>query len=248
MTGGCILGCCFSSAAEESGAAMKKVLLANDIQDLVVRKASFLGRSDITLFTAATNDELFRTHGREKADLIITRLDLPGIPSEEMFRAIRESDELRGVSTIIICKDTLLSRERCGRCMANAVFTLPVDVPRLFVKAHELLDIAPRQYYRAALAVGIQGQFKDRPLPFWTENISVTGMLIKSQEPLSRGDGIFFSFFLPDGRHVSGYGEVTRTDRSAAAHDDYRYGVKYTNVEPEAEAAIKAVVEQNRQP
>ncbi len=225
---------------------MKKVLLAKDLESLLVKRGSFLGGPDIRLFTARTNDETLTIHLQEKADLIITRLDLPGIKTEELFAAIRESAELRDVSAILICKDTLAARERCGRCMANAVFTMPVDVQLLQIKAHELLNVAPRKSYRAALAVGIQGQFRGRPQPFWTENISSSGMLIRSREPLAKGDGVFFSFFLHDGRHVSGYGEITRIQHPRPSLDAFLYGVKFTNVDSDARAAIESVIGRRR--
>lgn len=219
---------------------MKKVLLAKDIEGLFMKKSGFLGRADIKVFTAATNDEVLKVHRREKVDLIVTQIDLPGIKSEEIFRIIRESDETRDVSTIIICKDTLAHRMRCRQCRANAVFTMPVDVPLLYIKAHQFLDVAPRKSYRAALAVGIQGKFKGRPRPFWTENISGSGMLIRSEEALSKGEGIFFSFFLPDGTHISGYGEITRAERLATTRDTFLYGIRFTNIDPDVKAVIEA--------
>ena len=106
---------------------MKKVLLANGLKGLFTEKGSFLDRADIQVFTAASNEEALKIHSRERVDLIVTQLDLPGIRIEELFSAIRNDKELRKVSTIIICKDTLAHRERCKKCRANAVFTLPVD-------------------------------------------------------------------------------------------------------------------------
>ncbi len=226
---------------------MKKVLLAQDLEDLFTRNRGIFGSADSrAVFTAATNDELLAIHIREKVDLIITGLDLPGMRSEDLFGAIRENPELRAVSTIILCKDTRVYRERCGRCMANAVFTIPVDIRLLQIKAHELLHIAPRKPYRAALAVGIQGQFRDKPQPFWTENISASGMLIRSREPLAKGDAVFFSFFLHDGRHVSGYGEVTRIHPPRPSLDAFLYGVKFTNVDQDARTAIESVIGRRR--
>ncbi len=222
---------------------MKKALFANDLKSLFSGKNSFLDRTDIKIFTAATNDEVLKIHRKEKADLIVTLLDSPGIKSEELFNSIRKSDELRDVSTIIVCKDTLAHRERCKRCSANAVFTMPVDAALLHIKVQQFLNVAPRKFYRVILAVAIQGKFKDSPLPFWTENISARGMLIKSEEPLSLGDGIFFSFFLPDGTHVSGYGEIARRDRSATAPDSFLYGIKFTNIDPSSRSAIEAAVD-----
>ena len=228
---------------QQTGLTMKTILLAKEIKDLFTAKSSFLERGDILIFTAATNDELLKMHRREGADLIVTQLDMPGIRTEELFTVIRNSEELRDVSTIIICKDTLAHRERCKGCNANAVFTMPVDTDLLHIKVQQFLNVAPRKSYRAALAVAIQGRFKDRPMPFWTENISSRGMLFKSGEPLAKGDGIFFSFYLPDGTHVSGYGEIARIDKPAADPEAFLYGIKFTNVDPGVQSAIEAVVE-----
>ncbi len=222
---------------------MKKIVVAKEAINLLSEKNNYLERADIAVFPAATNDEVLRIHRQENADLIITHLDLPGVKTEELFAIIRASEGLRDVSTIILCKDTLAHRERCKRCNANAVFTMPVDETLFHLKIQQFLNVAPRKSYRAALAVAIQGSFKDKPHPFWTENISSRGMLFRSGEPLSKGDGIFFSFFLPDGTHVSGYGEIARVDKPAAEPETFLYGIKFTNIDPGVQIAIEAVVE-----
>ena len=221
---------------------MKKVLLAKDLRRLFPERGSFLDRADLKVLLAATNDEAQRICVREEVDLIVTRLDLPGMKSEDLFEFIRTSQRLRKASIIMICNDTLAHRERCKRCRANAVVTMPVDPSILHLKMQQFLNVAPRMLYRAALAVAIEGRFRDRPVPFHTENISVSGMLIKAEEPLTKGSGVFLSFFLPDGTHVSGYGEIVRVDRTEAAPDMYLYGVKYTNIDQKSMTAIESVV------
>ena len=121
---------------------------------------------------------------------------------------------------------------------------MPVDTAILTLKAHQFLNVLPRKLYRAPLAVGIQGRFKDKPHPFWTENISARGMLIRTEEPLAIGDGVFFSFFLPDGTHVSGYGEIARADQPATGA--YHYGIKFTDVSPDDSAAIETAIQKIR--
>ena len=216
----------------------KKVLVANQLEDLF-RESGVLDRSGILHLRAGSNDELLQVHSWEKADVIVTQLDMPGMPSEELFSIIRTSEELRHVSTILICRDTLASRERCKLCSANAVFTTPVDRALLQLRLQQFLNVAPRKDYRAVMAVAIQGSFRNRPLPFYTENISSSGMLIRSEEPLAEGDGIFFSFFLPDGTHISGYGEIKRAGKLPATNA-YLYGIKFTNLESGMKAAIDA--------
>jgi len=221
---------------------MKKVLLANDLKNLLIEKNSFLDRSDVKVLTTTTNAELLKIHRQEEVDLIVTQLDAPGIKSEFIFETIRQSEELRQVSTILICKDTLTHRERCKQCRPNAVFTLPVDTALLYSKMQQLLNVAPRKFYRTALAVAIQGKFKDRPMPFFTENISSSGMLIRTNEPLAKGDGIFFSFFLPNGSHITGYGEITRIVPPTPPQNGLLYGIRFTNIDEDVQSAINAAI------
>jgi CheY-like chemotaxis protein len=216
----------------------KKVLVANQLEDLF-RESGLFDRSSLVYLHAGSNEEILRIHSWEKADLIVTQLDMPGMSSEELFSLIRNSEELRHVSTILVCKDTLAQRERCKQCSANAVFTTPVDNVMLQLKVQQFLNVAQRKAYRAVMAVAIQGRFRDKPLPFYAENISSSGMLIRAQEPLAKGDGVFFSFFLPNGIHISGYGEIVRVVKFAST-DAFLYGIKFTNLDPEMKTAIEA--------
>jgi CheY-like chemotaxis protein len=220
---------------------MKKVLLAGGLKDLFSGKDSFLERADIAVHTAYTFGQMLKIHRKEGVDLIITQLNMPDMKAEEFFETLRKNEGLRQVSSVIISEDTLDHREQAKRCRANAVFTMPVDAVLLHSKVQQFLNVAPRRSYRAALAVAIQGSFKDKPRPFYTENISVKGMLIRSEEPLAKGDGIFFSFFLTDGTHASGYGEIIRTARTPGAL--YQYGIRFTNIDPSVSAAIQAAID-----
>jgi CheY-like chemotaxis protein len=226
----------------KSGADMKKILIANDLKKFLTKSSSFLNNADIRIYAAATNDELLSLHRDERANLIITHLDMPGIKNVDLFRIIRNNKDLRDVSVIMICKGNLANRELCKQCGVNAIITMPVDTDLLNSKVRQFLNTAPRKTYRAALAVAIEGKFKNRPNPFWTENISVSGMLIKTEEPLSRDDGIFFSFYLPEGDHVSGYGEITRVIQLEDEPGYFLYGVKFTSIEPDVKSAIEAAM------
>lgn len=225
---------------------MKQVLIAEDLKGLFAEKGSFFDRAEITVTTAGTNDRMLQVCTAEAVDLIVTQLDLPGIRTEDLFAIIRGSESLKGISTIICCVDTLANRERSKLCGPNAVITLPVEPALLYLKVQQFLNIAPRMDYRAVMAVAIEGQFKTTPLQFWTVNISVNGMLITGGEPLAKGDGIFFSFYLPGGAHVSGYGEISRVEQQEGASRSFLYGIRFTNIAPDVRSAIEAVVRKEK--
>lgn len=220
----------------------RKVLFAADLSALFLEKSSFFDRSDIILFAAQTTDDVLKLHDEEKLDLIVSHLSMKGTASEKLFGAIRMDDRLKDVSVIMICRDTSADRERCRQCSANAVFTVPVDIGLFQEKAQQLLNIAPRKSYRAIMAVGIQGKFRDKPQPFWTVNISESGMLIRSEEPLAKGDTLFFSFFLPKGAHAGGYGTISRVIQVTRVPSVYHYGVRFTEMDADTRAAIAASI------
>jgi DNA-binding response OmpR family regulator len=228
---------------------MKKILMTEELKRLYIHTETrgFVDRANIKLFTAATNDEMLKIHIEEKVDLIVTQLDLPGVRSEELFDIIRQSKDLQGVSTIIICEDTPRNRQRCGQCGANAVFTPPIDRGLFLAKIQELLEVAPRRSYRVALSVSVEGTLKNVPLLFRMENISASGMLIRADDSLSQDDPIFFSFFLPDETHVRAHGKIERVVKREADPDSSLYGVKFTDIDPDDKFAIEKFVKKEQE-
>lgn len=225
---------------------IKKALIAIDLISLYMKKDSFLDRAVIKVLTAASNDAFLKTHEKEKVDLIVTHLDMPGsIKSEQLFEQIRQRHELRKVSIIIICEDTPEHRERSKKCGANAVFTKPVDIDLLHVKMHQILNVAPRQSYREVLEiVNIEGKFGDRSFFGHVENISANGMLIKTEEIFSTGDQIYFSFFLPDDIRIRARGQVVRLIRQSLETHVSQYGIQFTDMSPQMKSAIDMYVKE----
>jgi len=221
---------------------MKKVLIASDLKNLFTGKDNFLSREDIRIFAAEKNDEALKIHIEEKVDLIVTKLDQPGLRTEELFEIINKSGELREVLSIIICDNTLFHQERCKRCGAHAIFTNPVDFGQLHLKMRQFLDVSPRQSYRVALNVAVEGKFNNRPFLYRTENISATGMLIKAEEIFAKGDRLSLSFYLPDGTRVSARGEVVRIVKQGNAPDACLYGIKFTDIAPSAQSPIDTFI------
>jgi response regulator RpfG family c-di-GMP phosphodiesterase len=229
---------------------MKKVLIASDLKDQYIKSGSFLNRADIVILSAATNDEMLKIHSAEKADLILTKVDMPGISSEELFESLRRRKDLRDVSIIIICEDTPTHRSRAVQCGANAVLIQPVDAARLHMKAQEFLNVAPRQSYRVTLKVSVEGKFKNKPFLYRTDNISATGMLIlaeiKTGEMLVQGDLLSFSFYLPDGRQINAHGTVERIIPQTIVSNVFLYGIRFTDLTPDSKSALEIFIKKEQ--
>lgn len=226
---------------------MKKILIAKDLHTLLSQEESFFKRTDFKIFGAATNEELLNIHIRENVDLIITRLDLPGVSSETIFSIIRESIEFRKVSIIVVCKNTAVERERSARCGANVMITMPFNASFLAESAHRLLNIARRQAYRVFLDVAVDSMVGSEASLWKSENISATGMLVKAEKILSPGDKIACSFYLPPSSKITTTGEIVRVAQDRSGSGMLHYGVKFIDLSPNARTALTAFIETRAQ-
>ncbi|HEY6010859.1 MAG TPA: PilZ domain-containing protein [Nitrospirota bacterium] len=226
---------------------MKKILIAEGTLASVAGETSFLRRSDIMLFTAATNNEVLALHRAERVDLIIAPLDLPGMTSEQLYATIRNDRDLRAVSTIVLCEDRASDRARCEACKPNAVMTMPLNSSLLIEKAQQLLSISWRESYRVLLNVNIEGSSKDSSFFCSSENISTTGILIETNKVLTKGDRLMCSFFLPGAKQIKASGEIIRVTQKEGSAKLYRYGINFIKLNDEAKASIEDFIEKKTQ-
>jgi DNA-binding response OmpR family regulator len=226
---------------------MKKIIIAEPLKPMLDRVEGFLRRSDVAVFTAATNDDIFAIHQAENANLIITQLDMPGINSEQLCSAIRKDGRLRQVSLLLLCNDTATDLDRASRCNPNAVLTHPFDANQLLDKAQHLMDISWRGSFRVLLSVNIEGNSKEKAFFCKSENISASGLLIETDRTFKKGDRVTCSFFLPDSRQLVASGEVVRTLEQTTQKSLNRYGIKFFELAPDVKTAIEAFVERKYQ-
>lgn len=222
---------------------MKQLVIAKSLQHLMMTAMNFLRRSEISVRIAATNDDILKLHLEEHADLIVTTLDTPGLGSEALIHTVRRGEATRNVSVVLLCDSNPAHRERCLRSGANAVVIKPVDHVLFARKVQELLDVAPRRYYRVGLNVSIDSARHERPLAFTSQNISTSGMLIRSEERLDPGERIACAFYLPDGQHLSATGRVVRIVKPEGGSSPAEYGIRFESLAPAAAHAIAAFIE-----
>jgi CheY-like chemotaxis protein len=222
---------------------MKKIIFAEDIQRNLEEEQSFLGRTDIITLTSSSNEQILKLHRSEKADLIVTELDLPGMSGETLCSLIRNEEELSNVSIIIICSDSALHHERCLICRANAFISKPVNNAALLQEMHQLLHIAPRQSCRVSVGIKLDGTSKKMPFTAHAENISSSGILLLTAANLSEGDTISCTFSLPGFGQVTAGADIVRMLEKTAKKDFNRYGLKFIELSDEAALAIEAFLD-----
>lgn len=224
---------------------MKKILIARDLHGLLEQNETFLNRTDLRVFVAATNDEALKIHRAERVNLIITQLDMPGMAGEQFCSMIRENENLRAVSMIMVCADTPEEIDRSEQCRANAVLLHPVHPFVLMVKAQQLLDIAAREMLRVLLSASVDGRVDDEPFYGRVRNISATGMLIECDTPLVEGARLSCMFYLPNAKKIEVSGKIIRSLEQFPGHKDLQYGLMFTDITAEAKRLLTAYVEQS---
>src|SRR3990172_4252938 len=66
--------------------SMKKVLLVDDVKLFLELEKTLLNRSNLQIFTASSGQEALEIHKREKADLILCDLYMPGMNGDEVCK------------------------------------------------------------------------------------------------------------------------------------------------------------------
>ena len=225
---------------------MKKVLIADELHALLEQDRSFLDRADLQVFVASTNDEVLNIHRAERVDLILSKLDLPGMASEKLYGLIREDAVLRTVSTIICCANTPEAIKRSSQCRVNAVLLAPLHPVLIMAKAQQLLDIATREMIRVLLGMVIDGRFGEEAFYCWTKNISATGMMIETRKRLVEGARLTCQFYLPDATRIQAVGKIVRIIQQTSGGGDQQYGLMFTDIDPETRQRLAEFVESYR--
>lgn len=221
---------------------MKKVIIVEDIKALIEKEKSFFNRTGFKIYVASTNAEALALHKAEKADLIISKLDMPDMSGEMLCSLIRDNDELRNVSIIVVCSGTKSEIERCLQCKANAYISSPVNIRVLLQEAQKLLHIAPRISLRIPISVKLNGAKREKIFNGSIENMSTSGMLFESDFILFEGDIIKCSFSLPDAINVSAIAEIVRVVEKENEDDTNRYGIKFTKLSTDTLSAIEKFI------
>ncbi len=221
---------------------MKKVLIAKPIYDLIGKEKNFLQRTDIKVLTAGTNDDILAIHRSERPELIISRLDLGGMDSVELFETLRDGGLLQKTAVIMVHGGRPGEAELAQQCSADVVLRMPLNTVQLLKQAQHFLDIPLRESYRVLLSVKVEGKDSEKAFFCRSENISVTGLLLETERTLALKDRVECSFFLPGSRQLVVRGEIVRivgsTDRTGAG----LYGVQFISPDPDARSAIESFV------
>lgn len=193
------------------------------------RETSFLDRKSIEVYPVPSNAEVLLMHREINADLIITYLDMPDMSGEALYAAILNDDSCPNVAIIMVCPN----KERCdvhaGHGCDEVFITPPISAEVLLEKVYDMLKIPSRAEFRVPVSVKIMAKGPGmKPFLGFSENISISGMLLGSDRKLEIGDKIVCSFILAGNEHMKAEAQVVRYEQKPREGAPNRYGLKFT--------------------
>lgn len=223
--------------------ANKILIVADQYIPMIRQPGNFLARGGFHVYSIKTNAEALTLQRKVRADLIITGLDLPGMSGEAFCEHIRNDEELRNVSIIMICNKKLGEAKRCSNCRANAFLSVDASPEAFSMTARKLLNVSERAGIRVAVSVRVDGKDKrGRPFLSYSENISATGMLVESERELNLGEVVTCSFFLDDNTQIITNAEVVRSTLKSLSEHCNQYGLMFTGISGGILEAIETYV------
>jgi DNA-binding response OmpR family regulator len=225
---------------------MKKVIIIDDIKDVLDRENSSFERNSIEVYPVPSNAEALLVHREVKADMIITYLDMPDMSGEDLCDAVRNDPACSKVSIIMVCPRTKKCQERSKNCRANAFFPTPVKAEDLLSKTNQLLHISDRANFRAPVGMKVMGTKKgddNRPFLCFSENISSTGMMLGSDREFNNGERIICSFILENNEHMTTEAEIVRSMGKPKKGAPNRYGIKFKDMPESVSREIERYVQ-----
>ena len=122
---------------------MKKILIVEDVEfnrDLVVQ----LLEDDYMILTAADGKAGVELAERERPDLILMDLSLPGVDGWEATRRIKANEALRNIPIIALTAHAMRGdAEKARACGCNDYLSKPIDEDLLFEKLRQFLADDP---------------------------------------------------------------------------------------------------------
>jgi len=226
---------------------MKKILLVDNVRSILERQKCLLNRRDFHIFTAITGEEALDLHRKEKMDIIIMDLHMPGMSGEAVCHAIRDDFELKKVSILMATlSDDPEEVERCIKAGANGHIKKPIMKDDLDAKTAKLLEIPTRQSIRILMRVKLDAKIGGEFFIANTVDVSATGLLFECDKDLKEGDVIETSFFLPGSgsfNRVVIHSEIMRVTQGAAPGTK-RYGVKFNEFKEGTQEIIAKFVKE----
>ncbi len=225
----------------------KKILLVDDVRLFLNLEETFFRRTGCEIFTAQNGEDAIKTAKKEKPDLVLLDLILPGMNGDEVCRKIKSDPTLK--NTKIIMVTTISDEETMDRCMkagCDDYVTKPIHQPDLLGKAAGLLDIPYRVHFRILVKVEVRGEYDQGFFMGTSSDISNSGILVETDQKIELGEKVNLQFVVPgQSDTIQVVGKMARVDE-LSFRDRFGIGIHFDSLTPEQEQSIATFIKSRK--
>jgi CheY-like chemotaxis protein/Tfp pilus assembly protein PilZ len=174
-----------------------KVLLVDDTQLFLDLGKSFLDRESFEVTTATSGPEALDEINREKPDLVILDLYMPGMRGDEVCRKIKSDPDTHKILIIMMSSASVEgAEEMCLSAGCDAFVPKPIKRDELLDAIEKIAVIAKRKYPRIPTHImcclSAEGYKQDG----YITSISEGGLFLEVKKTLEMGEQLNIQFSL----------------------------------------------------
>jgi uncharacterized protein (TIGR02266 family) len=182
--------------------AQRKILVVDDAAMFRDLESLFLARCGHVL-TASDGDEAWEIAKRERPDVVVTDLAMPGVPGDALCRRIKADVDLRRTPVIVVAsRDAGEEHERAVRAGADDVVDKPINRVSLIQAVNHFLRLAVRGLVRVSLDTDVHIAGSDGEVWARSRNVSRGGIFVESDRALPPDSEVQLEFALPETREA----------------------------------------------
>lgn len=162
----------------------RKILVVDDAAMFRELESLFLARSGRVL-TAADGAEALEIAQRERPDVIVTDLSMPGMQGDELCRRVKGDSDLERIPVIVVTgHEGGDEHERAVRAGADDVVDKPVNRVSLIQAVNHFLRLAERGLVRVPLETDVRIALSAQEAWGWSRNVSRGGIFLEVPEAI----------------------------------------------------------------
>ena len=207
---------------------MKRILLVSPSETFRERNSHLLNRSNFQITSVATGEEASQLHHTNPFDIIISELLLDDMGGDELCTLLRGAPGQNDFSFVLVCRDVHAEIERAAKSMANLYITKPVQPVQLLEAVGDFASAKLLRNKRVPLRVRVKTKREGIGIFCVSHDVSITGILIETEEILELNEQIVCYFSLPGFGSIETKGEVVRSARMGDV--GYKYGIQFSEL------------------
>ncbi len=219
----------------------RSLLVVNADQELFDKIAPLLNREELEVDRFPRAKSALELVSRVPVDVLVIGYPLPDVPVQELLDAVRATASPCRQSPLLLLarRDELEEARRFIGHGANEAVAVEESAERLQAAISRLLAVAPRSSLRTMVRIVVNiGEGATLEMA-QSENLSATGMLVRTGEVYPIGSRMSFEFHLGgESQPIRGEGEVVR--QTTAGRESVRgIGIRFLSIERDGMARLQ---------